>query len=620
MSQPPGSAAAPVRLKPARRITRLASAVHLLEQRRDRLTELQTKVRGLSHIDMIVVDGEREVLAELDAELRKARKAVGALAKDADDAASLRDLEALVDPGTWSVLDEVAALLEEKARLADQARAEVQRRLRKWEAVAARVGRAVEEIQARRLTVVEPQDLAISRDRLNALWRQASNGYKESQLLDAWRALDNLEATTPAQGSNGFVPPDKVPERLEALMKQASEASGRMQLTVLRGPLDDDRFEYTLMLLTPTSDGHVGVNIQDSTTIVMADRAYFLGEAEAATNGSYRALRAARRDGRPPPEVSPGRSGAADTMRILRDMGTVLYRLLVPERMKQEMRRHPSAPITVITNDLELPWELMHDDDFLALSRGIARMPVGRSRARATPSVERTRLPRRVALIASAGPDNELPGSIREVELIAAGLKKHWADQVNVDVFMTGTERRPTGRRFRQVLMSGDYDIIHYAGHAVFDTRHQDQSGLVLERGEVCFAQKIQRLLEGSPLVFLNACESARLRDDSDRDPPEGSYERDPKEGLASAFVYGGALACIGTMWPVTDTEAADFAVAFYGHVLEGQPLGEAMRRARTMTAENHADDPSWASFVLYGDPTYSLGIPSRLAAVVSTT
>jgi CHAT domain-containing protein len=235
-------------------------------------------------------------------------------------------------------------------------------------------------------------------------------------------------------------------------------------------------------------------------------------------------------------------------------------------------------------------------------------MPVGRARARPAPSRDRRGLPRRVALIASAGPEHELPGSIREVEQIDIGLKRHWGDQVSVDVFMSGTDRRPTGRRFREVLMSGDYDIIHYAGHAVFESDRQDQSGLMLEKGEVCFAQKIQRLLEGSPLVFLNACESARLKEERDRQPPEGSYDGDPKKGLASAFVYGGALACIGTMWPVTDTEAADFAVAFYGHVLEGQSLGEAMRRARTMTAESHPEDPSWASFVLYGDPTYSLG------------
>ena len=76
---------------------------------------------------------------------------------------------------------------------------------------------------------------------------------------------------------------------------------------------------------------------------------------------------------------------------------------------------------------------------------------------------------------------------------------------------------------------------------------------------------------------------------------------------------YGGALACIGTLWPVIDNVAADFAVAFYGQVLEGQPLGEAMRAARKITAEQHQADPSWASFVLYGDPSFSLAPPRMI-------
>jgi CHAT domain-containing protein len=66
-------------------------------------------------------------------------------------------------------------------------------------------------------------------------------------------------------------------------------------------------------------------------------------------------------------------------------------------------------------------------------------------------------------------------------------------------------------------------------------------------------------------------------------------------------------------MWPVLDAEAADFAIAFYNAVLEGHLLGEAMRLARVKAAEASPDDPSWASFVLYGDPTFSLDTPGRV-------
>ena len=54
---------------------------------------------------------------------------------------------------------------------------------------------------------------------------------------------------------------------------------------------------------------------------------------------------------------------------------------------------------TIVTNDLEIPWELMVTDGFLALERPIARMPVGRARARHTPAAEIRRRRRRVALL-----------------------------------------------------------------------------------------------------------------------------------------------------------------------------------------------------------------------------
>ena len=102
-------------------------------------------------------------------------------------------------------------------------------------------------------------------------------------------------------------------------------------------------------------------------------------------------------------------------------------------------------------------------------------------------------------------------------------------------------------------------------------------------------------------LVVLSGCPSAgRLRRD---------IRGRSNEGLASALVYGGALACIGTAWPVSDAVAAAFAVEFYGQVLEGQPLGYATLAARRLVAglPKQADDPSWAAFVLYGDPTFQL-------------
>jgi CHAT domain-containing protein len=80
-------------------------------------------------------------------------------------------------------------------------------------------------------------------------------------------------------------------------------------------------------------------------------------------------------------------------------------------------------------------------------------------------------------------------------------------------------------------------------------------------------------------------------------------------EGLAAAFVYGGALGCIGSLWPVHDAPAHDLAIHFYKHVLRGEMIGEALRQARkaVKSKPEYARDITWASFVLYGDPTFRL-------------
>jgi len=98
------------------------------------------------------------------------------------------------------------------------------------------------------------------------------------------------------------------------------------------------------------------------------------------------------------------------------------------------------------------------------------------------------------------------------------------------------------GRKLNEALRAGNYDVIHYAGHAKFNESDADLSALVLHGEELFFGQKIRRLLEGRPLVFLNACDSGRTA--NELEPQEVSrYLQKPAEGLASSFIYGALLA-----------------------------------------------------------------------------
>jgi CHAT domain-containing protein len=87
----------------------------------------------------------------------------------------------------------------------------------------------------------------------------------------------------------------------------------------------------------------------------------------------------------------------------------------------------------------------------------------------------------------------------------------------------------------------------------------------------------------------------------------EVSYTASETEGLASSFIRGGALGILGTLWPIFDEGAAEFASSFYDGLLSGKALGEAVRLARLQLRESHPQDVTWASFVLYGDPTLTV-------------
>src|SRR5207249_8425029 len=75
---------------------------------------------------------------------------------------------------------------------------------------------------------------------------------------------------------------------------------------------------------------------------------------------------------------------------------------------------------------------------------------------------------------------------------------------------------------------------------------------------------------------------------------------------VAYGFLFGGALAVVGTLCDVSDRHAASLAETFYEQVLRPLPVGEALRRARERCRADAVSrcSATWLSFVLYGNPT----------------
>lgn len=155
-------------------------------------------------------------------------------------------------------------------------------------------------------------------------------------------------------------------------------------------------------------------------------------------------------------------------------------------------------------------------------------------------------------------------------------------------------------------LGSGTYDLLHYAGHADFVELKPEASGLILKDGRLTAADLIE-VGKVPQMIFLNACESGRIRGGPNGGAADGA---EPPRfagqvSLAESFLLNGIANFIGTYWPVNDVAALKFAGTFYGGLLSGKSLSSAMREARQATKTVSQRD--WANYIHFGDPLYKV-------------
>jgi len=433
--------------------------------------------------------------------------------------------------------------------------------------------------------------------RVDSLGKQARTAIREKNYGLLPDLMDRVRRD--ADGMQNLMP------ALKAKSERARELARQADLLVLRSRTETS-LDYTVLLRTPSKPGTHGINIQDSSSVVEDDRDWMgqmvdqvMSKAqEGSRRGGTEVISAPAMADAPPAAVpadqirtferdSAEAPSDEDCNEFIKVLGDMMYRLLIPEGMHSYFS-HTKCSFTITTNDLSLPWELMSFEDVprgekkvLCLERAMARMPMGRAIPR---TISTKRRPSKVQfLLIYSDPDQNLPAARVEIDSIYKALHGEWADRIDVKRL---SAEEVTGPKLNDLLRKGEFDVIHYAGHASFHTGNPDLSGLLLAKKVPFYAQKIRRLLEGQPLVFLNACESGATANEDQ--PQKIDYLlRKPAAGLASAFVYGGALGCIGSLWSIYDEPAAEFAVAFYRHVLNGEMIGEALRIARIQSARS---------------------------------
>ena len=153
----------------------------------------------------------------------------------------------------------------------------------------------------------------------------------------------------------------------------------------------------------------------------------------------------------------------------------------------------------------------------------------------------------------------------------------------------------------RQLMAGGGVQLLHFAAHGRFDARNADLSPLTLDDGRLTpldlAGERGAGLRRERPLVFLNACHTARL-----------AFALTGLGGWAERLIGDlGVSAFVGTLWEVNDLLAAEFAIAFYDRLLTGDTLGQAFHTARLAIRDRQPANPTWLAYVLYGDPNSTI-------------
>ncbi|MFC3196879.1 CHAT domain-containing protein [Parapedobacter deserti] len=141
---------------------------------------------------------------------------------------------------------------------------------------------------------------------------------------------------------------------------------------------------------------------------------------------------------------------------------------------------------------------------------------------------------------------------------------------------------------------TAQYQVYHFAMHALLDEADHRNSSLLFQDEEPLFYDELYGLHFPAELVVLSACNT-------------GVGKLEKGEGLMSlsrALTYSGVRSSVYSLWQVPDEETAEIMTGFYAHLKTGQTKAEALANAKRdfLTNNPMKSHPFfWAGFVVNG-------------------
>lgn len=297
----------------------------------------------------------------------------------------------------------------------------------------------------------------------------------------------------------------------------------------------------------------------------------------------------------------------------LRDFGSKLCELVLPDLVRKALIGEKGRWVIMIHDARTgvVPWETLCIDGWYpsaglsgggdgAGAGGMSRKYEAEDLSVAK-WLEERRIAPQLRILLVIDPTEDLPGAKAEGERIARLLGGFAGVQVDA---LRGAEA--TWSAVRAAFRSGEYDLVHYAGHAFFDPYNRARSGIICHGEQVLSGIDLASLEKLPALMFFNACESARVRGSGGRRTDRQRGRRvEQNAGLAESLLRAGVGSYIGTYWPVSDEPAERFALTFYQALIQGESIGTALARARARLRDD--GHPDWADYIHYGSPGFVL-------------
>jgi hypothetical protein len=292
--------------------------------------------------------------------------------------------------------------------------------------------------------------------------------------------------------------------------------------------------------------------------------------------------------------------------------GQLLYTYLFPPDFHQVIDSGRPLTLVLDRDTAGLPWEMAcfrgpQGMTFLGPNLKLTRQ--FRTRLSSAPGVTpppKRRLKALVIADPAREPELQLPGALREGREVVrvlneARLKETGKEEkLEIEVVERIGATECDAVEILALILNENFDLIHFAGHGVFDEKDPANSGWVFGREpdgklHTLSAREIFKARRVPRLVFANACFSAVVR-------PGGAATADEMNrdlaGMAEAFFERGVQNYIGSGWPVGDTQAVTFARLFYEKVLSGGELGDALAAGRN---EILGQGSTWGAYHHYG-------------------